>query len=99
MSPNYSPVSPQLGVDGAFGVYPAGGEELVLSQTRRPEARSTPGGPGFFVFITQEERVHTKGGSMSVSDELLQANAEYAKTFDRGNLPMPPGRRLAVVTC
>lgn len=36
---------------------------------------------------------------MSVSDELLQANNEYARTFDRGNLPMPPARRLAVVTC
>jgi carbonic anhydrase len=36
---------------------------------------------------------------MSVSDELLQANAEYARTFDRGDLPMPPGRQLAVVTC
>jgi carbonic anhydrase len=36
---------------------------------------------------------------MSVSDELVQANAEYAKTFDRGDLPMPPARRLAVVTC
>lgn len=36
---------------------------------------------------------------MSVSDELLQANREYARTFDRGTLPMPPGRRLAVVTC
>jgi carbonic anhydrase len=36
---------------------------------------------------------------MSVSDELLQANTEYARTFDRGDLPMPPARRLAVVTC
>jgi len=36
---------------------------------------------------------------MSVIDELLQANTEYARTFDRGDLPMPPGRRLAVVTC
>ncbi len=36
---------------------------------------------------------------MSVSDELLEANTEYAKTFDRGDLPMPPARRLAVVTC
>jgi carbonic anhydrase len=36
---------------------------------------------------------------MSVSDELLQANAEYARTFDRGDLPMPPARRLAIVTC
>ena len=36
---------------------------------------------------------------MSVSDELLEANTKYAKTFDRGGLPMPPARRLAVVTC
>jgi carbonic anhydrase len=36
---------------------------------------------------------------MSTSDELLQANAEYARTFDRGDLPMPPARRLAIVTC
>jgi hypothetical protein len=32
---------------------------------------------------------------MSVSDELVQANAEYAKRFDRGGLPLPPARRLA----
>ena len=36
---------------------------------------------------------------MSTTDELLQANAEYAKTFDRGDLPMPPARHLAIVTC
>lgn len=36
---------------------------------------------------------------MSGSDELLKANAEYARTFDRGDLPMPPARRLAIVTC
>jgi carbonic anhydrase len=36
---------------------------------------------------------------MSTADELLQANSEYAKTFDRGDLPMPPARRLAILTC
>ncbi|HWN17851.1 MAG TPA: carbonic anhydrase [Gemmatimonadales bacterium] len=36
---------------------------------------------------------------MSTIDELVQANQEYAETFDRGDLPMPPGRRLAIVTC
>lgn len=36
---------------------------------------------------------------MSVSDELLQANIEYARTFDQGTLPMPPARRLAILTC
>ena len=36
---------------------------------------------------------------MSVIDELLEANRGYARTFDRGHLPMPPARRVAVVTC
>ena len=36
---------------------------------------------------------------MSTSDELLEANAEYARTFDRGDLPIPPARKLAIVTC
>jgi carbonic anhydrase len=36
---------------------------------------------------------------MSTSDELLEANSEYVKSFNRGDLPMPPARRLAVVTC
>jgi len=36
---------------------------------------------------------------MSVTDELL-ANAEhYAKSFDRGGLPMPPAKRVAVLAC
>ncbi|NLE72016.1 MAG: carbonic anhydrase [Actinomycetales bacterium] len=35
---------------------------------------------------------------MSVTDELLAANAEYAATFD-GPLPLPPARRVAVVAC
>lgn len=36
---------------------------------------------------------------MSVIDELLQANAAYARTFDLGDLPIPPARKLAIVTC
>jgi carbonic anhydrase len=36
---------------------------------------------------------------MSASDELLRANAEYARTFDLGDLPIPPARKLAIVTC
>jgi carbonic anhydrase len=36
---------------------------------------------------------------VSVTDELL-ANAErYAATFDKGDLPMPPARGVAVLTC
>jgi carbonic anhydrase len=36
---------------------------------------------------------------MSVIDEVLRANQEYAQSFRLGNLPMPPGRKLAVVAC
>ena len=36
---------------------------------------------------------------MSVTDELLQNNARYADAFDKGDLPLPPGRGLAVVAC
>lgn len=36
---------------------------------------------------------------MSVIDELL-ANAErYAATFDKGTLPLPPAKRVAVLAC
>ena len=36
---------------------------------------------------------------MSGIDELVRANHEYAKTFDLGDLPIPPARKLAIVTC
>ena len=32
-------------------------------------------------------------------DELLLNNARYAEGFDKGNLPLPPARKLAVVAC
>jgi carbonic anhydrase len=34
-----------------------------------------------------------------VKEEILPANERYAQGFDKGTLPMPPGRRFAVVTC
>jgi len=36
---------------------------------------------------------------MARFDEFLSANKQYAQSFDRGDLPMPPARRVAVVTC
>ena len=36
---------------------------------------------------------------MSASDELLRANEEYARNFELGDLPRPPAKRLAIVTC
>jgi carbonic anhydrase len=36
---------------------------------------------------------------MPVTDELLQANERFAERFDRGDLPMPPARNVAVLAC
>jgi carbonic anhydrase len=36
---------------------------------------------------------------MSVAAEVTAANERYASGFDKGELPMPPGRKFAVVTC
>jgi carbonic anhydrase len=36
---------------------------------------------------------------VSVTDELLANNERYAEGFDKGNLPLPPAKRLAVLAC
>lgn len=36
---------------------------------------------------------------MSVTDELLRNNEEYARNFDKGDLPLPPAKGVAVVAC
>ncbi len=36
---------------------------------------------------------------MSTTDELLKSAANYAATFDKGDLPLPPARQVAVVAC
>jgi carbonic anhydrase len=36
---------------------------------------------------------------MSVTDELLQNSAAYANSFQKGDLPLPPARGVAVVAC
>ena len=36
---------------------------------------------------------------MPVIDDLLANNTRYVEKFDRGDLPLPPGLRLAVVAC
>ncbi len=36
---------------------------------------------------------------MSNFDDFLQANERYAATFTKGEVPMPPGRKIAVVAC
>ncbi len=36
---------------------------------------------------------------MSVTDELLRNNERYARSFDKGDLPLPPAKNVAVVAC
>jgi carbonic anhydrase len=36
---------------------------------------------------------------MSVTEELLHNNADYAASFEKGDLPLPPARGVAVVAC
>ena len=36
---------------------------------------------------------------MPIKDEIRGANERYAADFTKADLPMPPGRRFAVVTC
>jgi carbonic anhydrase len=36
---------------------------------------------------------------MSVIDELLENAENYREAFDKGGLPLPPGKRVAIVAC
>jgi carbonic anhydrase len=36
---------------------------------------------------------------MTAIDRTLEANTRYAAGFRKGSLPMPPGRKLAIVVC
>ncbi len=36
---------------------------------------------------------------MSATDDLLRNAEAYAASFDKGDLPLPPGRKVAVVAC
>lgn len=36
---------------------------------------------------------------MSVTDDLVRNNESYAKSFRKGDLPLPPAKHVAVVAC
>lgn len=36
---------------------------------------------------------------MSVTDQLLKNNEEYSRSFSKGDLPLPPAKSIAIVTC
>jgi carbonic anhydrase len=40
-----------------------------------------------------------KEHDVSVTDELLANNEAYVASFDKGDLPLPPGKKLAVIAC
>jgi carbonic anhydrase len=40
-----------------------------------------------------------KENPVSNTDELIANNEAYAETFDKGDLPLPPARKVAVVAC
>jgi carbonic anhydrase len=37
--------------------------------------------------------------AVSATDQLLENAQSYAAGFDKGDLPLPPGRRIAIVAC
>jgi len=39
------------------------------------------------------------GTAMNVTDELLRNNEAYASSFDKGALPLPPGKKVALLAC
>ncbi|HEV3405387.1 MAG TPA: carbonic anhydrase [Candidatus Dormibacteraeota bacterium] len=36
---------------------------------------------------------------MSVTDDLVRNNESYARSFGKGNLPLPPAKHVAVLAC
>ena len=36
---------------------------------------------------------------MTATDELLAANEAYVASFDKGELPLPPSKKVAIVAC
>jgi carbonic anhydrase len=46
-----------------------------------------------------DDNLAEKEPLMSVTDELLQNNDAYAASFDKGDLPLPPGKKTAVLAC
>jgi carbonic anhydrase len=36
---------------------------------------------------------------MSTTDELLRNNESFVQSFDKGDLPLPPARKIAIVAC
>src|SRR5215212_4103056 len=49
--------------------------------------------------LANSDRVSRYGAGMSTTDDLLRNSEQYAETFDKADLPLPPAKKLAVVAC
>jgi carbonic anhydrase len=49
------------------------------------------------LFGVPKQKVKRK--EMSVTDQLVKNNQSYADGFTKGDLPMPPGKKVAVLAC
>jgi hypothetical protein len=57
--------------------------------------------PHLVFLIPSAWRLEQEGQAVTkILDEVLAANVKYAENFgDKGNLPLPPGRHFAILTC
>ena len=54
----------------------------------------------FIITCNHNSTIWENSRMSQVLQEVLSANREYAANFDdKGNLPLPPGRRFAILTC
>jgi carbonic anhydrase len=42
---------------------------------------------------------HKKEAAMTATEELIRNNEAYAERFDKGELPLPPAKKVAVLAC
>src|SRR5687768_18576130 len=49
--------------------------------------------------LTYLEEPSPKGTEMSAIDEFLKNNEAFAEGFDKGDLPLPPAQKVAIVAC
>src|ERR1700709_1392668 len=40
-----------------------------------------------------------EAAEMTVTDTLVSNSEDYAADFDKGDLPLPPGRKIAILAC
>lgn len=49
--------------------------------------------------IVRGEPSRREAKDVSVTEELIKNNTAYAEGFDKGELPLPPAKKVAVVAC